>query len=79
MESLREFCAVRISSNISVDNAAMVLLLAEMHNSAKLKAKCIEFISANSKQVIETDGWKQMLKANRIELLNELYLHLAKK
>jgi len=33
----------------------------------------------NSARFIETYGWKQMLKANRIELFSELYQHLAKK
>ena len=52
-----------------MDNSVNVLLLADMHNAAQLKSKSMEFIVKNAHQVMATEGWSQIIKANRVELL----------
>ena len=53
-------------------------MLADMHNAANLKAKCINFITMNSVEVRKSDAWKRMIK-ERPELLIELYMDISDK
>ena len=72
IESLKKLCEQSLCQGLNVDNAASVFLWAEMHNAAELKSSAAEFIVTNSKQVMATEGWGQIMKTNRMELLAEL-------
>ena len=76
-ESLKNLCEKSLSKGIAVDNAVSIFLLANMHNAAELKSKSIEFIVKNSKQVMATEGWKEILKPARMDLIAELFQAMA--
>jgi len=42
---LKEDCELAIATNLSVENAAEVLVLAHLHNAVTLKGKVIDFIN----------------------------------
>ena len=69
-------CEESLSQNLNVDNVASVLMLADMHSATQLKAIALNFCNANSKEVVETDGWKQMFEQNPT-LVNDAYKSLA--
>ena len=48
-----------------------------MHNSTELKSKSTEFIVKNSKPVMATKGWNEMIKASGVELVTELFRAFA--
>lgn len=45
LNGLKEDCEHAIASNLSVENAAEVLVLAHLHNATTLKGKVIDFIN----------------------------------
>jgi speckle-type POZ protein len=64
LDRLKAICEERLTFDISVGTVASTLALAEQHNFAQLKAKCIDFISGGSsknlKAVLETEGYKYL-------------------
>ena len=60
MESLKTFCANHISLNITTENAAKALILADMNRASQLKTVCIEFITDHPSEVFATDDWKEI-------------------
>ena len=72
-ESLKKLCEESLSTGLTVDIAACTYLLADMHNAGNLKDKCIQFIAKNLAEVRATDGWKQLIKTNRMDLMDEIF------
>ena len=71
-------CEEHLSLNLNIDNAASVLMLADLHSAVQLKQLAIQFCNANTNEVTETDAWKQMeLQAPR--LVCEAYKVLGEK
>ena len=60
-----------------MDNVASIFLWADRHNATELKSKATEFIVKNSKQVVETEGWKEIMKPERMDLIGELFQAMA--
>ena len=73
LDSLKSICEDSLSNDISIENATSTLILADMHNANELKTKCIQFIASNLAQVRATEGWKQLIKANQSDLLDQLF------
>ena len=69
-------CEDSLSQNLNVGNVATVLMLADMHSADQLKNIAISFCNANSKEVVETEGWKQMCSQNP-HLISDAYKSLA--
>ncbi|XP_077544716.1 speckle-type POZ protein-like [Haemaphysalis longicornis] len=57
---LKAMCEDALSSKLSVETAAELLVLADTHNADQLKANALLFIKAHGASVVETDGWKKM-------------------
>lgn len=70
-------CEENIGKNISVDNAASVLIIADLMNSEDLKKKAIHYIIANKNEVIDTDGYREMVRSH-IHLIEEIYFAKSK-
>ena len=73
MDCLKTLCVKHLASNLDVESVTETFLLADMHQVAELKSKCINFITEKSNQVISTEGWKSFMRANRIDLMAELF------
>lgn len=72
LERLKSMCEEFIATDLSVENAAEVLLFADMHNTSQLKPHVMAFICDHAAAVKETPGWKTMCSSRP-----ELALHLA--
>ena len=78
MEGLKSACESHLSTSLSIESAASVLLIADMHGAAKLKTNVIKFIAANLLKVVPTDAWINMAKV-RPELMREFNSKTAQK
>ncbi|XP_064490387.1 speckle-type POZ protein B-like isoform X2 [Ornithodoros turicata] len=59
MEDLRTRCEVSLFAQITTDNASDMLLLAHHHGAGRcFETAVIDFIAANLKDVMKTDGWQ---------------------
>ncbi|XP_053200921.1 protein roadkill-like [Panonychus citri] len=76
LERLKVMCEEALCSNLSVETAAEVLILADMHSASQLKAHAIEYINTHATDVMETQGWKTMI-TNQPHLIAEAFRALA--
>ena len=53
-------CQAFLAQNLSINNCCEVLMLADVHGAADLKKDAVNFIRVSSKEVVKTDGWKEM-------------------
>ena len=70
-------CEEALASNLTVENVASILIIADMHNATQLKKIALHFCNSNVKTVLETEGWKQMISQNP-SLVSEAYKSLGK-
>ena len=78
VQPLREICIQHMAINISVDNAADILLLAERHSIDSTKSLALQFIKKNVLNVSTTDAWTDLIKCYP-HLVRELFLASANK
>jgi len=76
LDRLKVMCEEALASNLTVENVASILIIADMHNAAQLKKIALHFCSSNSNTVPTTEGWKQMVSQNP-SLLSDAYESLA--
>ncbi|XP_065306775.1 speckle-type POZ protein isoform X6 [Dermacentor albipictus] len=77
LERLKVMCEEALCSNLSVETAAEVLILADMHSADQLKAHAIDFINTrHATDVMETAGWKTMIH-RQPHLIAEAFRALA--
>ncbi|NXV99106.1 SPOPL protein, partial [Fregetta grallaria] len=91
LERLKVMCEEALCSNLSVENVADILILADLHSAEQLKAQAIDFINVlrqlgckdgknwNSNQatdIMETAGWKSMIHSHP-HLVAEAFRALA--
>ena len=69
-------CEEALSSNLTPDNVASVLILADMHCASQLKELSLRYCNLHARDVMETHGWKMMEKQNA-HLVSEAYRNLA--
>ncbi|KAI9563080.1 hypothetical protein GHT06_010537 [Daphnia sinensis] len=62
VDNLKEECALHLSRNLDVENAAHFLTLAHLHNSAVLQESTLEFISENAKAICSRKDWMDVIK-----------------
>ncbi|XP_065203941.1 speckle-type POZ protein B-like [Planococcus citri] len=74
---LKIMCAKKLIEGLSVENAANVLVLADMHHQEDLKRGAIKFIVANFTQVFITAAWQNMLLSSP-QLTNEVRQAIAR-
>ncbi|CAG0892273.1 unnamed protein product [Cyprideis torosa] len=76
LERLKVMCEESLSGSLSVENVSDILILADLHSAEQLKTQAIDFINAHPTDVMETQGWKQMI-ANHPHLIGEAFRALA--
>ncbi|XP_065205298.1 speckle-type POZ protein B-like isoform X9 [Planococcus citri] len=74
---LKMICARTLLEGLSVENAAKVLVLADMHCVKELKNKVIKFIVSKPTEVLSTEGWKRI--RSHFELADEVCLAIAQR
>ncbi|XP_065205290.1 speckle-type POZ protein-like isoform X2 [Planococcus citri] len=74
---LKMMCANALLLRLSVENAASVLALADMHGVKELKNEVIKFIVSKPTEVLATEGWKS-IRSNFV-LADEVCLALAQR
>nr|XP_042126083.1 speckle-type POZ protein-like [Peromyscus maniculatus bairdii] len=61
LEHLKVMCEDALFRDLSVENAAHTLFLADLHISGQLKTHTLDFITAHASEVSETSDWKTMV------------------
>jgi hypothetical protein len=62
MDSLKEECALRLSQDLTVENAVRNLVLGHLNNSLVLQQSTLDFISKNSKTICCRADWMELIK-----------------
>ncbi|KAK4026239.1 hypothetical protein OUZ56_015253 [Daphnia magna] len=62
VDTLKEDCALHLSQNLKVENAACFLVLAHLHNSSVLHEMTLDFMSKNAKAVCSRKDWMDIIK-----------------
>ncbi|KAG7239052.1 hypothetical protein INR49_030232 [Caranx melampygus] len=76
LERLKVMCEDALCTSLSVENAAEILILADLHSADQLKTQAVDFINYHAAEVMETAGWKSMV-ASHPHLVAEAYRSLA--
>ncbi|XP_065838694.1 speckle-type POZ protein B-like [Oscarella lobularis] len=76
LDRLRLMCEETLCSNLNSENAADVLVLADRHSGSQLKSIAIDYINSHPEEVMETDGWKSLVK-NNAQLVADAFRALA--
>nr|CAD7444393.1 unnamed protein product [Timema bartmani] len=76
LERLKVMCEEALCTNLSIDNAADTLILADLHSADQLKAQAIDFINTHPTEVMDTSGWKCMIQTHP-HLIAEAFRALA--
>ncbi|KAL1763759.1 speckle-type POZ protein-like isoform X1 [Sigmodon hispidus] len=76
LEVLKLMCEDALCVDLSVENAAHTLFLADLHSTGHLKAQTLDFIVAHASEVFETSSWKKMM-GSYPNLLAETYSSMA--
>ena len=64
LEGLKVICEDSLCRNLSVENAAHTLILADLHNIQQLKNEALYFIAFYASVVSETSEWKSMMETH---------------
>lgn len=75
--ALRWLCEKEIGLNLSIENAAQTLVLADMHQASQLKKHALIFITLHAQQVFATDGWHEVKAAICPDLMIDVCESLA--
>jgi hypothetical protein len=62
VETLKEECALYLSNDLKVENAARYLVLAHLHNSTVLHESTLQFMSKNAKAICARKDWMDIIK-----------------
>ncbi|XP_055461414.1 speckle-type POZ protein-like [Psammomys obesus] len=58
LEHLKVMCEDALCRDLSVENAAHTLILADLYSAEQLKMQTLDFITVHASEVSETAGWK---------------------
>ncbi|XP_041493790.1 speckle-type POZ protein-like [Microtus oregoni] len=61
LERLKVMCESALCRDLSVENAAHTLLLADLYNSVQLKSRAMDFVAAHASEVFQTSSWKTVV------------------
>ncbi|XP_060249297.1 speckle-type POZ protein-like [Meriones unguiculatus] len=76
LEGLKVMCEDALCRDLSVENAAHTLILADLHSAEQLKMQALDFITVHASEISETSGWKVMVNFHP-HLLDEAFHALA--
>lgn len=68
MNSIQVVCETELADNLDVENAATLLLIADMHGCILLTQKCKQFIRKNLNAVSQTEDFQQISSALKREI-----------
>ena len=69
---LLEYCSKHLKSNLTVENAAEVLLTAHFTNQTELFKAASDFVCRNKGDLAKTKAWKDLVKTNPAMVANVL-------
>lgn len=75
IQSLIDLCGYRISNNLTIDNAVDVLIAADRVRENFLKKDCMDFIIKYKNAIVDTEGFKSMVRSNA-DLLVEIFCRI---
>ncbi|XP_038167790.1 speckle-type POZ protein-like [Arvicola amphibius] len=61
LERLKVMCERALFRDLSVENAAHTLFLADLHSAVQLKTRAMDFITARASEVFQTSSWKTVV------------------
>uniref|UniRef100_A0A8C4QUD9 Speckle type BTB/POZ protein like n=1 Tax=Eptatretus burgeri TaxID=7764 RepID=A0A8C4QUD9_EPTBU len=61
LDRLKVMCEEALCVNLSVENVADTLILADLHSAEQLRAHSIDFINSHATDVLDTTGFKSMI------------------
>ncbi|XP_039267485.1 speckle-type POZ protein-like [Styela clava] len=64
LQRLKVMCEESLCTNLSVENVADILILADLHNADQLKEMAIDFINSHAIDVMETAGFNSMVRSH---------------
>ncbi|CAG9760923.1 unnamed protein product [Ceutorhynchus assimilis] len=73
---LKYKCQVDIYENMTIEDSAEVLFLADLHNCHILKDRVLDFIAINAYTVVTTEGWRS-LETAQPRLFAEAYEEIS--
>ncbi|KAI1731786.1 BTB/POZ domain-containing protein [Ditylenchus destructor] len=76
LERLKVMCEQALCASLTNDNCCDTLILADLHSAEHLKMQSIEFINLHPNEVMESDGWKVLVKEHA-PLLEQVFRSLA--
>ena len=76
LERLKLLCEDALCRDLSVENAAQALVLADLHGAGQLKTQALAFVTDHASEVSETSSWKTM-EGSHPHLVAEAYGCLA--
>ncbi|XP_060232927.1 speckle-type POZ protein-like [Meriones unguiculatus] len=76
LEHLKVLCEDALCRDLSVENVAHALFLADLHSAEQLKMQALDFISEHAFEVSETSEWNAMVDSHP-HLLAEAFRSLA--
>ncbi|XP_063089624.1 speckle-type POZ protein-like [Cavia porcellus] len=76
LERLKLMCENHLCSNLSVENAVEILILADLHSAPQLKTRTLDFINFHVSDILETSEWKAMVVSHP-HLVAEAYHSLV--
>lgn len=69
-------CEQSLCLSLTNDNACDTLTLADLHSAEHLKMQSIEFINLHANEIMESEGWRILVK-DHSQLLQQVYKALA--
>jgi speckle-type POZ protein len=69
-------CEQSLCSTLTNENACDTLVVADLHSAEHLKTHSIEYINLHANEVMETPGWKSLVK-DYPQLLEQVFKALA--
>ena len=70
-ERLKRICECELISHINIDNAAQILLAADVFHAEKLRERCMSYVITNFDEVSKTPFFEDMGRTN-IDLVFEI-------
>ncbi|ESO05924.1 hypothetical protein HELRODRAFT_93853 [Helobdella robusta] len=76
LDRLKVMCEEALCNSLTVETVSDVFVLADLHSADQLKTHAIDFINSHATDVMDTNGWKEMV-VNHPHLVAEAFRALA--
>lgn len=64
LDRLKVMCEEALCGSLTVENAASILILADLHSAEQLKAQTLEYINTHASEVTETSSWSDLIQSH---------------